>query len=512
MKGWTEVNWYALLADARSHVFLALVAVGLVFLASSPSKGTRHARWIAASSILFGTAFLLEAVVAHLSMSASALFILFTGAMAGEVIMCLSIGLDAYRNPALPTARQIAVKTALVPLGLAAFNAFLLVGLNHRGLTLAMGTVLLTLYPAWKAFQIYQTDHWRGHLVLIGALLLVPFSLLVAALAGLTLVEFRQLALYPASLALISAFALLQLRDAIERQQQMLELTQTRAQLQQLADSLERTVHERTEQLADMVAGLQSFNALVSHDLRGPLRNARGLVDVAANEIRCGLIDEGLETLKTVQRETRRGAEMVDDLLRLSSVEEATLRLSHADMASVFDHAVKALDPEYPAAREAIDVGAMPTIEMDEGLMQHVAINLLGNALKYGRYIAGLKIRVSAHKLPDGGWRFVIADNGPGFSPEHAARIFEPFMRVPGTREAGTGVGLAVVARVVHRHRGDVGASARVGEGATFWWTLPERQTPAVGEAGSTDGPASGAITTHPAPAPPAVASSRTIH
>lgn len=476
LAGESPPPWIDFLIDARLLAFVALVTIGVVLLASSPARGTRHARWIAASSILFGFNSLLQASVHHLAVQPPKAYVLFSLLVTAQVIMCLSIGLDAYRRPSNPTARQVWAKLVLVPLLLLGYNAWALAYTSHWQLAVAWSNAALATYPAWKALQIYRVDRWPGHHVLFAALLLVPLTLIVSSALGLSLDQYRRLTLYPATLALLTAFGLLQLRDAMERRRQMVDLQAAKAQLRQLADSLEATVQARTRRLETAIEGLKAFNALVSHDLRAPLRNARGLVDVALEEIQAGNTAAAVSALEVVRKENRRGSEMVDDLLRLSSVEETPLALAPTAMSRVLEDAVVALQTEHPQARSAITIGAMPTLEVDPGLMAHVAINLLGNALKYGRGVADLRIRVSASRLDNGHWRFEVADNGPGFAPEHAPRIFEPFMRVPGTKEGGTGVGLTVVARVVRRHHGEVGASSAAGQGATFWWTLPETQ------------------------------------
>ncbi len=468
--------WLDLLRDPRTLAALAQAVIGIVFLVSSPAKGTRHARWIAGSTIAFGASQLFTAVEAWYVGTPSAASVIATSYVSAIVIMALATGLDAYRDPSLPNRRRIVWMLGVVPLGLLGINLVARLALGVPALALAMFTALLTCVPAWKAWQIYRVDRWSGHLVLLAALALVPVTLLTAVSLRLGINEYRMLVVYPATLALITAFALLNLRDSMERQQQMRELSHARAELQALADSLERKVRARTERLEAVIDGLKSFNALVSHDLRAPLRNARGLVDVAIEGMRTGDHNDALMALEVIRKEAHRGAAMVDDLLRLATVEESELRLMQTDMHHVFAEAAQALRPDYPRALEAIAIGPMPTLEVDPGLMQHVAINLLSNALKYGRQVAALKIEVAAERLANGFWRFEVRDNGPGFAAEHAARIFDPFMRVPGTREAGTGVGLTLVARVVRRHHGEVGASGQPGQGAAFWWTLPERQ------------------------------------
>lgn len=468
--------WLDLLRDPRTLAALAQAVIGIVFLVSSPARGTRHARWIAGSTIAFGASQLFTALETWYLGTPSAASVIVTSYVSAVVIMALATGLDAYRDPSLPNRRRIVWMLGVVPLGLLGFNLVARLALAAPALALAMFTALLTCVPAWKAWQIYRADRWGGHLMLLAALALVPATLLLAAWLRLGINEYRMLVVYPATLALISAFALLNLRDSMERQQQMRELSKARAELQALADSLERKVLARTERLEAVIDGLKSFNALVSHDLRAPLRNARGLVDVATEAIRLGDSNDALTALEVIRKEAHRGAAMVDDLLRLASVEEAELRLCATDMHGVLHAAAQTLQRDHPRALEVIDIGPMPTLELDPGLMQHVAINLLGNALKYGRPVAALKIEVVAERQANGFWRFEVRDNGPGFAAEHAARIFDPFMRVPGTREAGTGVGLTLVARVVRRHHGEVGARGQPGQGAAFWWTLPERQ------------------------------------
>lgn len=183
-----------------------------------------------------------------------------------------------------------------------------------------------------------------------------------------------------------------------------------------------------------------------------------------------------MDALDAVRNHSQRGLEMVSNLLRLSSLEETAIEVKLTDMNAVFASAMDLLRADYPAIDSAVQMAPLPQVEANPGLMQHVALNLLSNALKYGQGVKGLQVSVAAQQVAPGQWRFEVADNGPGFDSDHAASIFEPFVRIPGTKQLGTGVGLTIVARIIERHRGKIGATAQPGQGARFWWTLPERQ------------------------------------
>ena len=117
---------------------------------------------------------------------------------------------------------------------------------------------------------------------------------------------------------------------------------------------------------------------------------------------------------------------------------------------------------------------ALPVVQADASLMRHVLMNLLGNALKFGADRADLRITVEARKDDGGAWRFSVVDNGPGFDPSRSGELFQPFSRLGERVAGGTGLGLTVVKRAAERHGGTVGAVSAPGQGASFWWTLPQ--------------------------------------
>jgi hypothetical protein len=128
---------------------------------------------------------------------------------------------------------------------------------------------------------------------------------------------------------------------------------------------------------------------------------------------------------------------------------------------------------EHPRATQVVQAHALPTVAADASLLRHVSSNLSSSALKFGREHSDLRVQVRARPEKAGQWRIELVDNGPGFEPERAHALFQPFARLAGAAAPGTGLGLTIVRRAVERHGGEVGASAQPGRGATFWFSLP---------------------------------------
>jgi signal transduction histidine kinase len=257
----------------------------------------------------------------------------------------------------------------------------------------------------------------------------------------------------------------------------MLVQIETRDQaLLQAHGELEQRVEERTQQLVVANRELEAFSYSVSHDLRGPLETINGFSHILAERYGVTVGEEGREYLQQVRRASRRMAELIDDLLNLSRVATTTMHKQPVDLSALARSIMKDLHRREPARAVEAVVHDCPAVEGDPRLLQIVLENLLRNAWKYTSAHARARIEFGCETRPEGTVYFV-RDDGAGFNPDQADRLFKPFQRLHSASEfPGTGVGLATVQRIIQRHGGDVWAEARVEKGATFYFTLPAQQ------------------------------------
>jgi len=237
--------------------------------------------------------------------------------------------------------------------------------------------------------------------------------------------------------------------------------------------ALEHRVRERTADLEEAVRELESFSYSVSHDLRSPLRAIAGYAKVIEEDYSPQIGAEGRAQLGRIIANAIRMGELIDDLLDFSRIGRVELKRSAIDMAGLAREVLAEL-PEAGAGRQAeIRIDAMPTVLADRSLIRQVWLNLLGNALKFTRQRQPAVIEVGG-RIEAGEAHFHVRDNGAGFDMAYAGKLFHVFQRLHrDTAFEGTGVGLAIVARVVQRHGGRVWAEGQPEKGATFHFTLP---------------------------------------
>ena len=251
-------------------------------------------------------------------------------------------------------------------------------------------------------------------------------------------------------------------------------LRQSEQRYRELNIELEKRVLERTSQLEEANKELEAFSYSVSHDLRAPLRAIDGFSRMIVEDHAGSLDAEGRRLLGVVSANARRMSQLIDDLLRLSRLGRSEIRPTSIDMAALARTAFEEV-VEDPGARGRIDfrVGELPRIEGDPALLRQAWINLLSNAVKFSaareRAVVEVEGRVEGRVA-----LFSVKDNGAGFNAAYSAKLFGVFQRLHGPSEfEGTGVGLALVKRIVVRHGGRVWAEGAVGQGATFSFSLP---------------------------------------
>ncbi len=232
------------------------------------------------------------------------------------------------------------------------------------------------------------------------------------------------------------------------------------------ATELERRVAERT-------AELEAFSYSVSHDLRAPLRAIDGFGRALAEERGAQLDAEGQRLLRVIRDSAGRMGQLIDDLLAFSRVGRQPVTPAPVDMTGLFRECFARLQSAEPGRDLRLAVGDLPPARGDVTMLRQAVENLLANAIKFTRTRAAALIEVGALPASDPPAYFV-RDNGVGYDPSYAGKLFGVFQRLHSSDDfEGTGVGLAIVRRVVERHGGRIWAESQPERGATFYFTLP---------------------------------------
>ncbi|GAA0368084.1 response regulator [Bowmanella denitrificans] len=218
---------------------------------------------------------------------------------------------------------------------------------------------------------------------------------------------------------------------------------------------------------------LESFSYSVSHDLRAPLRSIDGF-SLALEEEFSDLLDEqGQDYLRRIRRGAQRMSLLIDDLLSLSRVSRVDPKFKPVSITGLATEICQEHQVAQPGRTVVTDIQSDLEVMGDPGLLRIVLDNLLGNAWKFTTGTKNANISVGS-KIQEGERVFCVQDNGVGFNMEHASKLFAPFQRLHSVDEfPGTGIGLATVQRIIHKHGGKIWVQAEPGQGASFYFTLP---------------------------------------
>jgi len=266
-------------------------------------------------------------------------------------------------------------------------------------------------------------------------------------------------------------------RQDIEALTTVFAETLNRRRAEKKIQQLNVELQSQIEQVEAVNRELEAFSYSVSHDLRAPLRHVTGFVELLNKRDQSALDDKSRHYLEVISQAAVKMGTLIDDLLAFSRMGRAEMLTTRINMGALVQGIVDELNGQ-AAGRDIVwEIGSLPVVEGDAAMLRLVLVNLIGNALKFTRKEPRPVIAVGAETSPPGEIAFFVRDNGAGFDMRYVEKLFGLFQRLHDPEQfEGTGVGLANVQRIIRRHGGKVWAEGKVGGGATFWFSLPQRK------------------------------------
>jgi light-regulated signal transduction histidine kinase (bacteriophytochrome) len=253
------------------------------------------------------------------------------------------------------------------------------------------------------------------------------------------------------------------------------ELMESQEKYMELNLNLEKRVEERTAELTAANKELEAFAYTVSHDLRAPVRAIAGFTSILAEDHLPQLNDEGKRVFGIIQDNTRKMDQLIDDLLKFSRLSRAEMNVTLVNMNELAQLCFRELTAMDGLRSIEFSTGDLPVIKGDYAMLKQVWTNLISNAVKFTGHCESPVIKIDG-KYHEGEFVYSIRDNGTGFNMQYSDKLFGVFQRLHSVKEfEGTGVGLAIVKRIILRHGGRIWATAEVGKGAEFLFTLMPR-------------------------------------
>jgi PAS domain S-box-containing protein len=263
-------------------------------------------------------------------------------------------------------------------------------------------------------------------------------------------------------------------QEITDRKRAEADIQESEARLQLLNTTLEQRVRERTAQLEAANRELESFSYSVSHDLQAPLRQIEGFVQLLKKRLLYGELDEtSRRYLTAIAETTRKARTLIDELLAFSRMGRTEMRCMAIDLNQLVQEVCREVEQEDEWHPIQWRIEPLPEVQGDLSMLRQVFRNLIENAVKYTRYCKNPEITIGSLSNAQENVIFV-RDNGIGFSMDYAHKLFGIFQRLHSDpRFEGTGIGLANVQRIIHRHHGRTWAKGMVNGGATFYFSLP---------------------------------------
>ncbi len=349
------------------------------------------------------------------------------------------------------------------------------VGIFVVDLLSPLGFAVGTLYAPLVAAAALLCTARTAFGLTVFYLLLMGIEVFVSSPPGS--LDVRRLAIVNRVLAMVMVAAMAGLMIPLRRMRTALAASitdriQATEQIRRLNAELEERVERRTEQLEAVNKELEAFTYSVSHDLRAPLRGMSGFARVLEEDYGERLDEDGKRYLEIIKSNAAQMGQLIDDLLALSRLGRQPLRATTLALEPLVREAFRQATADAPNASIEFQMDPLPECRGDANLMRQVFINLLSNAVKFSRHASPPRIQVGSMR-ENGEVAFFVRDNGAGFDARYAGKLFGVFQRLHGAEEfAGTGVGLAIVKRIIDRHGGHVWAAGETGKGATFYFTL----------------------------------------
>jgi signal transduction histidine kinase len=262
------------------------------------------------------------------------------------------------------------------------------------------------------------------------------------------------------------------LRSPVEFQREIAQRRKTELEMRRIHAELEGVIEQRTAELAQKNQEMEQFLNTVSHDLKSPVVTCLGLTGMLRDDVKAGRVDESIDSINRIERSATRMRQLIEDLLNLSKIGKVRFELVDVDADTLLHSIGDEFKPRFEKLNAAFEIETkLPHVLADARWFTEVFENLITNAMKYGcdnphpRITVGCVDTEKEHQ-------FYVRDNGNGIDPAHHAQILEPFRRLRTDKE-GSGMGLAIVVRIIGMHGGRIWIDSKPQQGATFWVSLP---------------------------------------